>query len=62
MWLPPNVVDLLKAQCRPGEGYSDVILRIAGAEIGGRHSRPFRCSAWRRWSERVKSIRSGNSQ
>ena len=29
VWLPPNVVDRLKAQRRPGEGYSDVILRIA---------------------------------
>ena len=27
MWLPPNVVDRLKAQRRPGESYSDVILR-----------------------------------
>ena len=29
VWLPPNVVDRLKARRRPGEGYSDVILRIA---------------------------------
>jgi hypothetical protein len=29
VWLPPNVVDRLKAQRRPGESYSDVILRIA---------------------------------
>jgi hypothetical protein len=29
VWLPPNVVDRLKAQRRPGEGYSDVILRLA---------------------------------
>jgi hypothetical protein len=29
VWLPPNVVDRLKAQRRPGEVYSDVILRIA---------------------------------
>jgi hypothetical protein len=29
VWLPPNVVDRLKAQRRPGEGYSDAILRIA---------------------------------
>ena len=27
VWLPPNVVERLKAQRRPGEGYSDVILR-----------------------------------
>jgi hypothetical protein len=27
VWLPPNVVDRLRAQRRPGEGYSDVILR-----------------------------------
>ena len=32
VWLPPNVIDRLKAQRRPGEGYSDVILRIAGGE------------------------------
>jgi hypothetical protein len=29
VWLPPNVVDRLKAQRRPGESYSDVILRLA---------------------------------
>ena len=29
VWLPPNVVDRLKAQRRPGDSYSDVILRIA---------------------------------
>jgi hypothetical protein len=29
VWLPPNVVDRLRAQRRPGEGYSDVILRLA---------------------------------
>jgi hypothetical protein len=29
VWLPPNVVDRLKAQRRPGESYSDVVLRIA---------------------------------
>jgi hypothetical protein len=29
VWLPPNVVDRLKAQRRPGEGYSDLILRLA---------------------------------
>ena len=32
VWLPPNVVDRLKEQRRPSEGYSDVILRIAGRE------------------------------
>ena len=31
VWLPPNVVDRLKAQRRPGENYSDVILRPIGA-------------------------------
>ena len=30
VWLPPNVVDRLKAMRRPGESYSDVILRVAG--------------------------------
>jgi hypothetical protein len=29
VWLPPNVVNRLKAQRRPGEGYSDVIVRFA---------------------------------
>ena len=29
VWLPPKVVDRLKAQRRPGESYSDVVLRIA---------------------------------
>ena len=29
VWLPLNVVDRLKAQRRPSEGYSDVILRLA---------------------------------
>jgi hypothetical protein len=29
VWLPPNVVDRLNAQRRPGEGYSDAVLRIA---------------------------------
>jgi hypothetical protein len=34
VWLPPNVVDRLKAQRRPGESYSDVIMRIAvGARV-----------------------------
>jgi hypothetical protein len=32
VWLPPNVVDRLKAQRRPGEGYSDAILRIAAGD------------------------------
>jgi hypothetical protein len=32
VWLAPEVVDRLKAQRRPGEGYSDVILRIAAGE------------------------------
>jgi hypothetical protein len=34
VWLPPNVVDRLKAQRRPGEGYSDVILRLLAAGDG----------------------------
>ena len=38
-WLPPNVVDRLKAQRRPGEGYSDVILRIAGRGDAGHEER-----------------------
>ena len=29
VWLPPNVVDRLRAQHRPGESYSKVILRMA---------------------------------
>jgi hypothetical protein len=29
VWLPPNVVNRLKAQRQPGESYSDVILRLA---------------------------------
>ena len=32
VWLPPNVVDRLRAQRRPGESYSDVTLRIADSE------------------------------
>jgi hypothetical protein len=32
VWLAPNVVNRLKAQRRPGESYSDVILRIAAGE------------------------------
>ena len=32
VWLPPDVVDRLPAQRRPGESYSDVILRIAASE------------------------------
>jgi hypothetical protein len=31
VWLPPKVADRLKAQRRPGESYSDVVLRIAAA-------------------------------
>jgi hypothetical protein len=31
VWLPPNVVDRLTAMRRPGERYSDVILRLAGS-------------------------------
>jgi hypothetical protein len=34
VWLPRNVVDRLKAQCRPGEGYSDVIMRLLAAGDG----------------------------
>ncbi len=30
----PNVVDRLKAMRRPGEGYSDVILRLVAAGDG----------------------------
>jgi hypothetical protein len=29
VWLPPNVVNRLRAMHGPGESYSDVILRIA---------------------------------
>ena len=29
VWLPPSVVDRLKAMRGPGESYSDVILRLA---------------------------------
>ena len=39
VWLPPNVVDRLKAQRGPGESYSDVILRIAAGEGGRDHAR-----------------------
>ena len=39
----------LSAMRGPGESYSDVILRARGPEIGRRHSRPLRCSAWRRY-------------
>jgi hypothetical protein len=31
VWLPPNVVDRLKAMRGPGESYSDIILRLAKA-------------------------------
>ena len=34
VWLPPNLVDRLKAQRRPGESYSDVILRLLAAGDG----------------------------
>jgi hypothetical protein len=34
VWLPPNVVDGLKAKRRPGESYSDVILRLLAAGDG----------------------------
>ena len=34
VWLPPNVVDRLKTQRRPGEGYSDVIPRLLAAGDG----------------------------
>jgi hypothetical protein len=33
VWLPPNVVDRLRAQRRPGESYSDVILRLASESV-----------------------------
>ena len=29
VWLPPNVVDRLRAMRGPGESYSDVILKLA---------------------------------
>jgi hypothetical protein len=32
VWLPPNVVDRLRAMRGQGESYSDVILRITGTE------------------------------
>ena len=32
VWLDPNVVDRLRAMRRPGESYSDVILRIAAGD------------------------------
>jgi hypothetical protein len=31
VWLPPHVVDRLRAQRRPGESYSDIILRLAAS-------------------------------
>ena len=31
IWLPPNVVDRLRALRGPGEDYSQVILRVASA-------------------------------
>ena len=35
VWLPPKVVDRLKAQRRPGEGCSDVILRLVETTAQG---------------------------
>src|ERR1700693_5535092 len=35
VWLEPPMVDRLGAMRRPGESYSDVILRIAGRERAG---------------------------
>lgn len=32
IWLNPKIVDELKRQRRPGESYSDVILRLAKEE------------------------------
>jgi hypothetical protein len=32
IWLAPNVVNRLRAMRRPGESYSDVILRLAGLD------------------------------
>jgi hypothetical protein len=32
VWLPPNVVDRPKAQRRPGESYSQVILKLAAGD------------------------------
>jgi hypothetical protein len=34
VWLEPRVVDRLRHLRGPGETYSDVILRIAGADVG----------------------------
>jgi hypothetical protein len=34
VWLAPNVVDRLRALRRPGESYSDVILRLAKGDGG----------------------------
>jgi len=36
VWLPPNVVDRLRAQRRPGESYCDVVLRLVEMEAKGR--------------------------
>ena len=36
VWLPPDVVDQLRAMRGPGEDYSAVILRIAAAELRAR--------------------------
>jgi hypothetical protein len=37
VWLPPNVVDRLEAQRRPGESYSDAVMRIAADRTKERH-------------------------
>jgi hypothetical protein len=35
VWLEPHVVNKLRAVRRPGESYSDVILRLVAAEAKG---------------------------
>jgi hypothetical protein len=35
VWLEPKYVDRLRAVWKPGESYSDVILRLAEASEGG---------------------------
>jgi hypothetical protein len=47
VWLPPDVVNRLKAQRRPGENYSDAILQLVETE-GGRAGRPILYSLPRR--------------
>ena len=32
VWLPPNVVDRLKAMRRPGETFSDAVFRLVAME------------------------------